>query len=129
MSFTLDLSNWVAKAKGNTDLVVRRVTLDIFGRVIQRTPVDTGRLKGNWQFGMNRMPSGELSRLGEAAPMRDVNSGVPVKAAGNVYYLVNNLPYAQRIEEGYSKQAPQGMVGLTVMEFGQAVRKATGGLI
>jgi hypothetical protein len=28
----------------------------------------------------------------------------------DVVWFVNNLPYAERIEYGYSKQAPEGMV-------------------
>ena len=44
--------------------------------------------------------------------------------AGDVIYLVNNLPYAKRIEEGWSRQAPIGVVGLTVLEFQKIVDKA-----
>ena len=37
---------------------------------------------------------------------------------------MNNAPYAQRIENGWSRQAPQGLVGLTVVMFQQIVREA-----
>jgi hypothetical protein len=40
--------------------------------------------------------------------------------AGEVIYLVNNLPYGPSLERGHSRQAPTGMVGITVAEF-QAV--------
>jgi len=42
-----------------------------------------------------------------------------------VIYLTNNLPYAQRLEEGYSQQAPAGMVALTIQEF-QAIANEIG---
>jgi hypothetical protein len=42
---------------------------------------------------------------------------VPNDAAGRVFYLANNVPYAQRIEDGWSRQAPTGLVALTAMEF------------
>jgi hypothetical protein len=45
-------------------------------------------------------------------------------AAGKVHFLTNNLPYALRLEYGWSKQAPHGMVGVTVKEYQQIVDKA-----
>jgi len=38
---------------------------------------------------------------------------------GDIVYLANNLPYAQRLEDGWSQQAPEGMVKLTVQRFQQ----------
>jgi len=37
--------------------------------------------------------------------------------AGQVIYLVNNLPYAIPLEYGHSSQAPGGMVRLTVQKW------------
>jgi hypothetical protein len=44
--------------------------------------------------------------------------------AGDVITLVNNLDYARQLEFGHSKQAPQGMVRLSVLEYGAVVSKA-----
>ena len=44
--------------------------------------------------------------------------------AGHVFYLVNNLPYIRRLEQGWSQQAPAGMVAVTVSEFQQTVARA-----
>jgi hypothetical protein len=41
-----------------------------------------------------------------------------------VIYLTNALPYARRLEYGWSKQAPSGMVRISAMRFAEAVRKA-----
>jgi hypothetical protein len=46
---------------------------------------------------------------------------IPPKSFGGVHYLQNNLPYAWRLETGYSKQAPAGIVGITALEFGGIV--------
>ena len=32
---------------------------------------------------------------------------------GNLVYIQNNKPYAERLENGWSDQAPQGIYGLT----------------
>ena len=43
---------------------------------------------------------------------------------GATIYLVNNLPYAVRLEYGWSKQAPAGMVRITAAEFQSIVDDA-----
>ncbi|CFO10931.1 Uncharacterised protein [Bordetella pertussis] len=39
-------------------------------------------------------------------------------------YLSNSLPYAVPLENGWSKQAPQGMAKLTAQEFQRYVSQA-----
>jgi hypothetical protein len=34
-------------------------------------------------------------------------------------YIQNNLPYAERLENGWSKQAPHGMVKITLYELAE----------
>jgi hypothetical protein len=38
-------------------------------------------------------------------------------AVGDLYYLTNNLPYIERLEYGWSKQAPGGMVRKNMQNF------------
>ena len=44
--------------------------------------------------------------------------------AGQVAFIVNNLPYAIPLEYGHSTQAPNGMVRITVERFQQIVDAA-----
>ena len=45
--------------------------------------------------------------------------------AGNVVYLTNNLPYAQRLEyEGWSKQAPAGMVRVNMARIADIMKES-----
>jgi hypothetical protein len=127
-NFTLDIQRFVAKAKGNIDLVVRKVSLDLFRRVIMKSPVDTGRFRGNWQVSIGSIPAGTLAvndKTGTAT-MAKVTAETLGLRAGQVIYLVNNLPYSRRLEYGYSKQAPAGMVRLSAAEYGAVVSKAAG---
>lgn len=124
--FELQVAAFVAKAKGNVDLVVRRVALDLFKRVIVKSPVDTGRFKGNWQVAIGAIPAGTLEiddKAGTATIARMTATALNLKA-GEIIYLVNNLEYARALEYGHSKQAPGGMVRITVAEFNAAVNKA-----
>jgi len=164
MSFHLDIREWCKKAKGRTDLVVRKVLIDLGTRLVEKSPVgnpdlwdslyDTadagsgaqrtgarrkppagyvgGRFRGNWQYGNLGQQSVPMQRLDDIDPsgaisISRITKGVLEAEPANMHYLVNNLPYAQRLENGWSKQAPQGMVALTVVEFQDIVRAATGG--
>ena len=125
-SFAVDISRWTEKAKGNLDLVVRKVALDLFRRIIMRSPVDLGRFKGNWQVAINSAPAGTLElndKSGTATIARATAVTLGLKA-GQSIFLVNNLSYARKLEFGHSKQAPMGMIRITVEEFGGIVSDA-----
>ena len=111
-------------AGDKVDEVIRGTLLDMTRRVIFSTPVKTGRARGNWQATINNPATGPVtgvdtagnSTLAEAAPITEV-------APGNVYYLTNNLPYAERLEFGWSQQAPSGMVRITLSELDRSIRE------
>jgi hypothetical protein len=139
--FALDISRFVAKAKMNADRCVRKVVLDMGTRIVMRSPVGDashwahpapagyigGRFRANWQYGDGAVPNGELTGIdptGNATIQRFIASVKESGAAGKVHYLTNNLPYAYRLEYGWSRQAPNGMVGVTVVEFQSIVNAA-----
>lgn len=125
-TFQLDIARFVAKAKGNVDLVVRKVALDLFKRVILKSPVDTGRFRGNWQVAIGSIPAGvlEIEDKSGTATIARVTAETLNLRAGQTITLVNNLAYARALEYGWSKQAPAGMVRLTVQEYGAVVTQA-----
>lgn len=106
--------------------VVRKITMDVFNNVIQMSPVDTGRFRGNWQVATGEAPTGtvEMTDPSGATVMAQVAGEVGQMEPGDVVYLVNNLPYARPLEEGHSQQAPGGMVALTVQRFRPAADAA-----
>lgn len=125
-SFALDIGRFVAKANGNIDLVTRKIALDLFTRVIRRTPVDTGRARGNWMSSVSTMVLQETGAIDKSGGNAISKAASTVQGAkgGDVIYLTNTLPYILRLEEGSSTQAPNGMVALTVQEYPGVVQKA-----
>jgi len=124
-SFEDQLRAFQVKTERKMDMAARKVALEIFTRVILKSPVDTGRFRGNWQVGIGSVPNGTLE-LDDATGVATISAAAARLAgvtAGNIIYLANNLPYARRLEEGYSQQAPAGMVALTVQEFQLVVKK------
>lgn len=86
-----------------------------------------GHFRANWDFGTGQAPSDQYDVIDAtgAASRQRIQDGIgAAKLVGGKHYVVNNLPYAERLENGWSRQAPNGMVGLTVVKFQSIVDAA-----
>ncbi len=117
------ISQWAKKTQDKADILCRKLVLDVDKSVIQRSPVDTGKFKGDWQLGVNAQPIGvtEIYDKNGGGTLAYHESQIPLKAAGHKYFIVNNSPYAWALEYGHSGQAPFGMVELTTIAFQSTV--------
>lgn len=142
--FTADLRKFVAKAKGNARLVVRKVVLEIGNGVIEKTPVGDpstwspgtvvpvgyvgGRARGSWQYAKGAPASGDPDTIDPsgAVSINRILGGVSSgDAVAETHFITSNLVYMRRLEyEGWSKQAPEGMVRLTIEEWQRFVENA-----
>lgn len=121
MSFSSDVSRIAKDMNDTAENVARNVFIELFSAVIKDTPVDEGRLRGNWQTTRNSPANGTVERTGGSGAISEVRAKVNKP---DVYYLTNNLPYAERIEYGYSKiKAPEGMVRKNVLRLKSILRK------
>lgn len=140
MSFALDLQRFAEKVGDKADDAVGAVVVGIARRLDERSPVGDaaywvspppkgyvgGHFRANWQLSIDTPVANEIPGVdpdGSEALGRIV-AAVPDEASGLVYYLQNNAPYARRLEDGWSRQAPTGLVGITVIEFQAIVREA-----
>lgn len=123
MSFQKDLKKFSINLGDVSEKVFRGTSIDISTKVITRTPVDTGRARGNW-FPSFDEPSEQtttnVSKTGLDSITRATQK-VRTSRLGQSFYLTNNLPYIERLENGYSDQAPNGMVERTLVEFQRIV--------
>jgi hypothetical protein len=133
-SFTLDLSRFVKKAGGNARLVVKKVVLDVGSSIVLKTPVGDpstwkhpapagyvgGRARGSWQYQKGaplEQETGTIDPSGSGSIGR-IAAGVAEGDAATEHYITSTVPYMRRLEyEGWSKQAPDGMVRKTIGEF------------
>lgn len=121
--FSIDIDREFAEAQGEFLTIIRKIALDALSGIVRRTPVDTGRARGNWfvSFGDAGV---------EVSTSVDKNGQVTIQSGGAVIatyrqvddmeniVIYNNLPYIVRLENGHSKQqAPAGMVEVTVTEI------------
>lgn len=136
--FSIPLDQLAAKLKLELDTVVRKSTLDVFSAVVRRSPVGNpdawksaapkgyvgGRFRANWNCSQGEPDLSTTDSTGQQRGSDEAQKALTF-ASGGVVYFTNSLPYAYRLEnEGWSKQAPAGMVKVTVTEFDQYVRAA-----
>jgi hypothetical protein len=117
----------------------RKVAFDLFAKIIQKNPVGNpdlwkskkappgyvgGRSRANWQMSIGA-PGADASKRPEGGV-----TGAPVSSAqqaeafgkvaagkpGDTIYIYNNVRYIRRLEEGWSGQAPAGMVAVSLAE-------------
>lgn len=125
MSFALDVSKFVEKAKKNPEKVMRQVSIKLFSAIIKASPVDTGRFRMNWMASGSTPADGTTDATDKAGTTATSNAANFVLNAADwhTFTLTNNLPYAQRLEYGWSQQAPQGFVRVNVSRFQQLLNE------
>jgi hypothetical protein len=90
--------------------LLRAAVLETDSLLKQASPVDTGRFRASWQVGENAAPNGIAppGNYPAAAPLSRI--GYQQEKMGNIYSVHNNLPYAEPLANGSSKQASAGWV-------------------
>lgn len=110
----------IERLRRNSDQLCRALLLETQSRLMQKTPVDTGRARANWNLSIGEIdPAVDEEATSADVPGKQAE-GVAVVAefrAGQVGYVTNALPYIPELEKGHSKQAPAGMVAVTVAEL------------
>jgi hypothetical protein len=117
--FDADLRRFSELVEIGPGIVARRIALGVFSDLLFRTPVDTGRARSNWKISVGSPDFSVLEALGSAADstLLQVATAEQVlyRFRGNqVIYITNGLPYIERLNEGWSQQAPAGFVEAAV---------------
>ncbi len=130
--FSVDLRRFVERANGNADQVVRKTILDVGTAIVERTPVGDpltwrhpapagyagGRARGSWAYGFGAPAAADDIDPSGASSLARIASGVGANDAIGVHYITSGLSYMRRLEfDGWSNQAPAGLVRITVREF------------
>ena len=129
--FTTQINAFIKDTMEAIDLTIQDTTIAIGNELVNRSPVKTGRFKGNWQFTKGSAPNSSLNTFdGDGSATKAAIATVArTFRAGEVGYLGNNVTYGYDIEfiPEYSKQAPEGVVRVTALNmidhFNAAVQK------
>lgn len=128
MSFSGDINKFSDRVNQAISAIVRGTSLEIYRAIVRRTPVRTGRLRANWQVQINSPAQGEINSTNAQNTIRAGETKIKQFRVGDTVYINNNLPYAKVIEDGRignkgSKQAPNGMVKVTIAEYQLIVQR------
>jgi len=148
--WSIPLDKLAEKIGLKMEKVVKMSTLYVFGEVVMRSPVDTGRFRANWTCTYGQPAIGYTRDALDkgSSTLETVASQIERFPVGGWMWLANSLPYAGVLEYGgfpnppkygsqkmgeagfaihviggYSMQAPQGMVRITAREFDAEVKR------
>lgn len=118
--------------------IKRKVAIDVFSQVVVATPIDTGRARSNWMTSVGAPISAERGTNNVQSALSEIKKVVASSPLEQDIYCSNNSPYITRLEfggygegpktaGGYSRQAPAGMVRVTIRRFNEYFREATRG--
>lgn len=117
--FSLSVRKFAKATKADVGQVTRRVALGMLVEVVERSPVDTGRFRGNWFAGVGspiRIATDRRDRVG-ASTIASGSQAIDKAEPGQIIYLSNSVPYSIRLEYGWSAQASNGIVRPTIVRF------------
>lgn len=141
-SFSRQIQEYAEKYNQRIDDVVADYAIGVSSQIIQRTPVGNpstwqsdpppgyvgGTARANWLPSIGQ-PETSPEDTVDSARLNGELEYLREKIPGNIFYLTNNVPYIERLEYGWSKQAPKGMFRRTLREarklLNAAVKKNT----
>ena len=105
--------NFGLKCLKDADALTKKITGDMLQKVILASPVDSGAFRGNHRVGIGALDP-NANKADTSNPLQKglatIQSG---GGLGKLVFISNSLPYAVRLENGYSKQAPIGVYSLS----------------
>lgn len=103
---------------------IRAIAMAMHGEIISRSPVDTGRFRRNNIVSIGApvfSTTLEVDKDGAETRAEGIAALSALKPY-TVVYIQNNLPYAERLENGHSGQAPAGIYGITFIGVSEDFR-------
>lgn len=105
---------------------VKKVALVVDQRVVEATPVDTGKARSNWIASLNapvtstREPyspgaGGSTAAANAAAAIQQASTVISTAKPGDEVWLSNSVPYIGDLNNGSSTQAPENFVQTAAM--------------
>jgi hypothetical protein len=130
--FDISVAAWTSKITALSIEVLREAVVELCTRIVDSTPLDQRRpdeivARGDWNCAIGTEPGDVLRN--DPTGMRAIDGvkavvaqWTPVK--GEPFIFANYKPYIRRLEyEGWSGQAPSGMMGIHVIEWADIVRE------
>ncbi len=97
------------------DKHVRKITGEVLQQVVTRSPVMDGEYRASHKVSVNS-PDNAYEKGFDLAGGATIQKGLATASTakiGGIVYVQTNCPYGMRLENGHSKQAPNGVYALS----------------
>lgn len=118
--FVSTIKQWEVKTQKRMETVSKDVAMELFSDIVMLTPVLTGRARCNWNISVDapdRTTTKNVDPVGEKTISRARSVLQSTYKVGDSIYIANSLHYIRRLEYGWSRKAPNGMVRITAADF------------
>jgi hypothetical protein len=146
--WSLNLDKWASVQEEKIAAARRVFAFELFSKIVMRTPVDSGAARQNWLVTLNsENHSFDEGKTGKSnAVLSEGGNVIDLAKGDDTIIMQNNLPYIRKLEyggypnppkgggktasgkeksvNGFSRQSPNGMVGVTMAEANQVFEKA-----
>lgn len=104
-------TDFAVQVVSDSEAHLKNIVMDTVQSLVVSSPVDTGAYRAS------HIVSIGSADMGVRGSETNANQDAAVQAVkiklGNLVYIQNNQPYAERLENGWSDQAPQGIYSTT----------------
>lgn len=116
MTWKTPPTRFTGQVKKDTGTFVKRIALVILRILVVESPVDEGRFVNNWLVGISNRLTGTLAGTDKNRTIAFARGKrvLAKYAAFRPVFISNNLPYARKLNEGSSDQAPANFVEKSV---------------
>ena len=127
MKFGEDVARFAIEVDKDNEQKMRGTAISLFAEIAKMSPVDTGRFRANWFVSGSRSSDEKTDKT--SFDSGKITTDVMAIRDWSVFHLTNNLPYSHvlefggypnpaatgtKTENGFSEQAPDGMVRVTI---------------
>lgn len=103
-------------------LFKKKITKTAFNRIVDRTPVDTGRLKGNWAVGVSNIPGTvDVNKFDKGGEGVKAEGRAVIDSSSGLFddiFIVNNINYLEFVHDGTDRITANPFVAGVADELG-----------
>ena len=111
--------NFGAEVLRDADQFTKKITGEMLATVVVATPIDTSAARQNWRVGVGAINPTADTKDTDGSGQGAINRGIATIQSGGgigkIIYLSNSLKYIERLNNGWSMQAPKNFMQISFM--------------
>lgn len=122
IKFSIKLKQAMDETREEMAEVVQKIGLSALSSIVVKTPVKTGRARGNWSVSLGEPTSTTATETEDKTGLSTIANGAAAISAYPdkgfpIIAIYNNLDYVIPLEEGHGSFSGAKMVALTKVEL------------